>query len=114
MSDGAAIAVGLLAGAWGATNKVQTTINIHDGASGDLLWKYDYQASGSVGSSSTQLGSLIHPNSGMIIYAKRLGTAQPFSFKISLRDFPQSLVNWESNQKLWSELQNLNKAISFA
>jgi hypothetical protein len=55
MSEGAAVAVGILVGAWGATNKVQTTINIHDGKSGDLLWKYDYQASGSVGSSSTSL-----------------------------------------------------------
>ncbi len=55
MSEGAAIAVGLLVGAWGATNKVETTINIHDGASGNLLWKYDYQTSGSVGSSSTRL-----------------------------------------------------------
>ena len=55
MSEGAAIAVGLLVGAWGSTNNVETTINIHDGASGDLLWKYDYTAAGSVGSSSTKL-----------------------------------------------------------
>jgi hypothetical protein len=55
MSDGAAVAVGLLVGAWGATNKVETTINIHDGQSGNLLWKYDYEASGSVGSSSDKL-----------------------------------------------------------
>ena len=55
MSEGAAVAVGILVGAWGSTNQVQTTINIHDGKSGDLLWKYDYQAQGSVGSSSTQL-----------------------------------------------------------
>ena len=55
MSEGAAVAVGLLVGAWGATNKVETTINIHDGKSGNLLWKYDYEASGSVGSSSTKL-----------------------------------------------------------
>jgi hypothetical protein len=55
MSDGAAIAVGLLIGAWGPTNNAQTTINIHDGTSGDLLWKYDYELSGSVGSSSTKL-----------------------------------------------------------
>lgn len=55
MSEGAAIAVGVLVGAWGATNKVQTTINIHDGASGSLLWQYDYEASGSVGSSTTRL-----------------------------------------------------------
>ena len=55
MSEGAAVAVGLLVGAWGPTNKAQTTINIHDGASGDLLWKYDYEVSGSVGSSSSNL-----------------------------------------------------------
>ena len=55
MSEGAAVAVGLLVGAWGNTNKVATTINIHDGTSGNLLWKYDYQASGSVGSSTTRL-----------------------------------------------------------
>ena len=55
MSEGAAVAVGILVGAWGNTNKVATTINIHDGNSGDLLWKYDYEASGSVGSSPTKL-----------------------------------------------------------
>jgi hypothetical protein len=55
MSEGAAVAVGLLVGAWGNTNKVETTINIHDGASANLLWKYDYEASGSVGSSTTKL-----------------------------------------------------------
>jgi len=55
MSEGAAVAVGLLVGAWGATNKVETTINIHDGKSAELLWKYDYEASGTVGSSTTKL-----------------------------------------------------------
>lgn len=55
MSEGAAVAVGLLVGAWGNTNKVATTINIHDGSSGNLLWKYNYEASGSVGSSTTRL-----------------------------------------------------------
>ena len=55
MSEGAAVAVGLLVGAWGATNKVETTINIHDGNSAELLWKYDYEASGTVGSSTTKL-----------------------------------------------------------
>jgi hypothetical protein len=55
MSEGAAIAVGLLVGAWGSTNTVETTININDGKSGDILWKYDYTASGSIGSSTTRL-----------------------------------------------------------
>ena len=55
MSDGAAVAVGVLLGAWGSTNNVETTININDGKTGDLLWKYDYSASGSLGSSTTKL-----------------------------------------------------------
>jgi hypothetical protein len=62
MSEGAAVAVGLLVGAWGSTNKVNTTINIHDGASGDLLWKYDYEASGSVGSSTAKLVDALMKN----------------------------------------------------
>lgn len=62
MSDGAAVAVGVLFGVWGNTNNVQTTINIHDGKSGNLLWKYDYQASGSVGSSATNLVNALMRN----------------------------------------------------
>jgi hypothetical protein len=62
MSDGAAVAVGVVFGMWGNTNSVQTTINIHDGKSGDLLWKYDYQASGSVGSSATNLVNALMRN----------------------------------------------------
>ena len=30
MSEGAAVAVGLLVGAWGATNKTDVTISVHD------------------------------------------------------------------------------------
>jgi hypothetical protein len=62
MSEGAAVAVGLLVGAWGNTNKVETTINIHDGTTGDLLWKYDYEASGSVGSSTTKMVDALMKN----------------------------------------------------
>lgn len=62
MSEGAAVAVGMLLGAWGSTNKVNTTINIHDGKSGELLWKYDYQASGSVGSSTDNLVNSLMKN----------------------------------------------------
>ena len=55
MSEGAAVAVGVIFGVWGSTNKVQTAINIHDGQVGDLLWKYDYEITGTVGSSTTRL-----------------------------------------------------------
>jgi hypothetical protein len=61
MSEGAAVAVGLLVGAWGSTNKTATSLTIHD-ASGALLWKYDYDASGSVGSSSESLTKALMKN----------------------------------------------------
>ena len=63
MSDGAAIAVGLLVGAWGSTNTVNTTITIHEAAAGELMWKYDYVASGSVGSSRQALTNALMRNS---------------------------------------------------
>ncbi len=55
MSDGAAVALGLLLGFWGTTNHVNATLNIHNNGDGKLLWKYDYQSSGSVGSSTQNL-----------------------------------------------------------
>jgi hypothetical protein len=62
MSEGAAVAVGVIFGVWGNTNSAQTTINIHDGKSGDLLWKYDYEASGSIGSSADKLVNALMRN----------------------------------------------------
>jgi hypothetical protein len=61
MSEGAAVAVGLLVGAWGATNKTTTSLTIHD-TKGSLLWKYDYEASGSVGSSAESLAKALMKN----------------------------------------------------
>lgn len=55
MSETASAILGVLVGVWGTTSRVETTINIHDGQSGNLLWKYDYEASGSIGTSSTEL-----------------------------------------------------------
>lgn len=62
MSEGAAIAVGLLVGFWGNTNRVNATLTVHDSAEGTLLWKYDYAASGSVGSSSKSLSNALMKN----------------------------------------------------
>lgn len=62
MSEGAAIAVGLLVGFWGNTNRVNATLTVHDSAEGTLLWKYDYAASGSLGSSSKSLSNALMRN----------------------------------------------------
>lgn len=55
MSEGAAVAVGAVFGVWGNTNKANTIINIHEGSTGNLMWKYQYEAAGSVGSSPDNL-----------------------------------------------------------
>ena len=62
MSEGAAVAIGVLVGAWGATNSANITINIHEHNKGDLMWKYDYQASGSVFNSTDQLVNALMRN----------------------------------------------------
>ena len=62
MSEGVAIALGLLFGASGTTNNVNTTINIHEAKQGDLIWKYDYVASGSMGSSPDNLVNALMRN----------------------------------------------------
>lgn len=62
MSEGAAVTVGVLVGVWGATNKADITINIHEHNKGDLIWKYDYQASGSVFNSTDQLVNALMRN----------------------------------------------------
>lgn len=62
MSDGAAVAVGLLVGAWGATNQANITVNIHEGENGKLLWQYDYLAAGSVFSSPENIVNALMRN----------------------------------------------------
>lgn len=61
MSEGAAIALGLLVGAWGSTNKTPTSLTIHD-TQGNLLWKYENTESGSVGSSAESLTKALMKN----------------------------------------------------
>ncbi len=50
MSEGASIALGVMFGFFGSTNSGKCTINVHDGAGGDLLWKYEKTLSRSLGS----------------------------------------------------------------
>lgn len=55
MSDGAAVAVGLLVGAWGSTNEVRTTLSISDCKNKKLIWNYEHKLSGSIGSSPSRI-----------------------------------------------------------
>lgn len=55
MSDGASIALGLLVGFYGPTNSGNIIINVNDGETGTLLWKYDKQLSRSLGSDTNTM-----------------------------------------------------------
>lgn len=54
MSEGAAIATGLLIGIGGTTNKATATLTIHDMDS-NLLWRYAYEAGGGIFSNAEKL-----------------------------------------------------------
>lgn len=55
MSEGAALAIGVLSGFWGSTNNATVTLQIQDKETKKLLWNYDHTVSGSVGSTPAQL-----------------------------------------------------------
>jgi hypothetical protein len=55
MSDGAAVALGVLVGTWGSTNEVRATISISDCENKKLIWNYEHKLSGGVGSSPSRI-----------------------------------------------------------
>lgn len=70
MSDAASVSLGLLVGYYGATNNGDITINISDGSTGTLLWKYDKTLSRSLGSDTqTVINTLMRKASKKWPYA---------------------------------------------
>lgn len=55
MSEGGAVALGLLTGVAMPTNSGKVAININDGATGELLWKYEKALSRALGSDTNQI-----------------------------------------------------------
>ncbi|HEX7016206.1 MAG TPA: hypothetical protein VF191_11915 [Cyclobacteriaceae bacterium] len=55
MSEGASVALGVLVGYYGSTNSGKCTININDGETGELLWKYEKTLSRSLGSDTNSV-----------------------------------------------------------
>jgi len=62
MSTGGAIALGVLTGLYGSTNKVEVSVTVHDGLDSKLLWKYEHTYSGSVGSSPESISKALFRN----------------------------------------------------
>ncbi|MDN5200265.1 hypothetical protein QQ008_02810 [Fulvivirgaceae bacterium BMA10] len=59
MSDGASLALGVLVGFYGSTNSGKISINIKDGKTDALLWKYDKTLSRSLGSDTNTVVNAI-------------------------------------------------------
>lgn len=55
VSEGAALAIGLLFDVWMATNEVVANMSIHDGNSQKMIWNFNHRFSGTVGSTPAQL-----------------------------------------------------------
>jgi len=55
ISEGAAVAIGLLSGVWSTTNEARVTLEIHDRGTENMIWNYNHTLSGSVGTSSHNL-----------------------------------------------------------
>ena len=55
MSEGGALALGLLTGISAPTNSGKVAININDGKTGELLWKYEKALSRDLGSDTNQI-----------------------------------------------------------
>lgn len=55
MSEGTAVAIGLVAGFWGSTNSATINMSVHNSKDGVLLWNYNKKVSGTSFSSSEDL-----------------------------------------------------------
>ncbi|NBW34378.1 MAG: hypothetical protein EBR30_05040 [Cytophagia bacterium] len=59
MSDGASLALGVLVGFWGATNKATINMFIYNAADGRAIVNYNKTVAGSVGSTTDQLINIV-------------------------------------------------------
>jgi hypothetical protein len=72
MSNGAALALGILFNVWGTTNQADVTVSLQSGIDSKLLWKFNHVYSGSVGSSHDQLTkAMMKPISRKFPYRKK-------------------------------------------
>ena len=55
MSEGAAVALGLLVGVWGSTNEVGVEIEIHDASQSKMIWSYNHKLSGGTFSTPSRI-----------------------------------------------------------
>jgi hypothetical protein len=68
MSEGAAIALGVIAGVWGPTNEATVSLSIHDSGTKKMIWNYDHKLSSSLGTPSKLVDALMRQASRKMPY----------------------------------------------
>ncbi|MFZ0282728.1 MAG: hypothetical protein WAL29_13840, partial [Bacteroidales bacterium] len=68
MSEGAAIAVGLLVGAIGPTNEATASLSVHDAGTKKMIWNYDHKLSSSLGTPARLVDDLMRQASRKMPY----------------------------------------------
>jgi hypothetical protein len=68
MSEGAAIAVGLIGGTTGATNEAIVSLSIHDSGTKKMIWNYDQKLSSSLGTPARLVDDLMRQASRKMPY----------------------------------------------
>ena len=68
MSEGAAIAVAVLVGVWGATNEAVVSLSIHDQSANKMIWNFDHKLSSSMSTPSRLVDALMRQASRKMPY----------------------------------------------
>jgi hypothetical protein len=68
ISEGAAIALAVLAGWWAPTNEAVASLSIHDSGSGKMIWNYDYKISSSLSSPARLVDDIMRQASRKMPY----------------------------------------------
>ena len=68
MSEGAAIALSVLIGAWAPTNEAVVSLSIHDSGSEKMIWNYDHKMSSSLSSPARLVDDLMRQASRKMPY----------------------------------------------
>ena len=68
MSEGAAIALGVIAGIWGPTNEATASLSIHDSGAKKMIWNYDHKLSSSLGTPAKLVDALMRQASRKMPY----------------------------------------------
>lgn len=68
MSEGAAVALAVLVGVWGATNEATVSLSIHDRGTNKMIWNFDHKLSSSLGSPAGLVDALMRKASKKMPY----------------------------------------------